>query len=104
MLPQSQAQVVGVLRGIKWFKRLDMGYWTCMGHGSLDIGHDMRLFDYSVNPDPSFCDFELLRRGSLQVPSLEKFSGGGGGVVCLIIVSIQFLTSENVNMNVEIDL
>ena len=75
-----------------------------MGHGSLDIGHDMCLFDYSVNPDPSFCDFELLRRGNLQVPSLEKFSGGGGGVVCLIIVSIQFLTSENVNMNVEIDL
>ena len=45
----------------------------------------MGLYDYSVTSSPFFY-FEMLKMRNLQVSSFEKFSGGGG-VVCLIIVS-----------------
>ena len=34
--------------------------------------------------------------------SFKKFNGGGGGVVCLIIVSLQVLSFENLTLNFEL--
>ena len=78
-------------------KSLVVGWWWWGG-----------LFDYSVYSWPRFCQGQGCYRGEIfKFPASKSLVVGWGGVVvvvvaCLIIVSLQVLSFENLTLNFEL--